>query len=249
MKQIIFILLLLGGRPLLAAQGDCGREKTTVLYEDLADYEIACEGIAAAQKLVGAVYGFKTDAEINIEFKAVVTFSFYDDDGRPLTSQPVYGMYIGLENRVEMSAFSSQIVQNAEREHFGLQVKKMAISSQQKSKLMREIHLSVVIHELTHLFNHHNFRYKPPGHGVHEYLAYIIQLKFLNPELRAQILEKNADEFTHDYQINPMVHYFSPHKFGVMSYRHFELLGERKAQFLDEILSGKFNPDTLFDMP
>jgi hypothetical protein len=247
--RILLLTLVWAAPGAYGAEGDCGREKTTVIYSDPIDYEIACKGIASAQQMVRTEYGFKTDAEVKIEFKAEVTFSYLDDNGKPVTSQPVYGMYVGTENRVEMSAFTSKIVQNLEREHFGLQIKKMDVSEEKKAALLREIHQSVVVHELTHLFNHHNFRYRPPGHGVHEYLAYIVQLKFLNPELRALILESNDDVFTNDYQINPLVHGFAPHKFGVMSYRHFEELGERKAQFLDDILSGKFNPDTMFDMP
>ncbi len=231
-----------------AATGDCGRERTVVNYEDLVDYEIACAGIARAQELVAKTYGYKTDADIRIEFKQRVLLEFKNEHGELTSTTRVYGMYIGPENRVEMSAFSSDIVQNKEREHFGIRIKELGLPSEQTDALLKHMHLSIVIHELTHLFTQHNFRVPKPGGAVHEYLSYIIQLKSLDPWIREEVLRRNTEEFSHELQINSMIHYFAPHTFGVKSYRHYEKLGERRAQFVDDILSGEFNPDSLFEL-
>ncbi|MCC6138669.1 MAG: hypothetical protein IT287_08545, partial [Bdellovibrionaceae bacterium] len=161
----------------------------------------------------------------------------------------VYGIYNRIENRIEMSSFDSQIVQNKEREHFSLKIKSLPIDVHQKNKLLKEMHLSIVIHELTHLFTQHNFKDDKPSPAIHEYFSYVIQLKSMSLELRSMILDKYKNtDFTNDMQINSMIHYGGPHAFGVMSYKHFQNLGDLKNQFIEDALTGHFRPDDLLEM-
>ncbi|MBY0384870.1 hypothetical protein K2X05_06895 [bacterium] len=228
--------------------GDCGETLVSVIYADKIDLDLACTALETSRNLVKKEFSYDTNAPISIEFKPSVLFSLFDASGAEVSQEPVYGLYDRKKNRIEMSGYKSNIVQNPEREHFSLKIRALPLSDEEKNRLLLELHKSAIVHELTHLFTQHNFKDDNPSSAIHEYFSYVAQLKSLPQELLAQILILNPQKFTDDMQINSMIHFANPHQFGVMSYRHYEALGERKAKFIGDALTGKFRPDDLLEM-
>lgn len=232
----------------LKLSGDCGDSQVSVIYNDPTDYLLACKALETIRASVQKEFSYQTDVPIFIEFKPTVLFSLFDASGLEISQEPVYGLYDRKKNRIEMSSYQSSIVQNPEREHFSLKIQSLPLLEEEKQKLVLELHQSIIVHELTHLFTQHNFKDDNPSSAIHEYFSYVIQLKSLSDELLAKILSLNPQTFTDDLQINSMIHFANPHQFGVMSYRHFEALGERKARFIEDALNGTFRPDDLLEM-
>lgn len=248
MKIFILFFGLITTATAFAAEDDCGLDHVRVVYQSSVDYELACDAIQQISQLVQKEFGYRTEAPVLIEFKDTVYFSLLDNQGAITSQEKVYGLYYRTENRIEMSAFASDIVQNLDRAHFSLKIRTMPVSETVKNQLLLEMHRSVVIHELTHLYTQFNFIHHNPSPALYEYFSYVIQLKSLSPQLLEEILNLNPQVFTHDLQINSLIHYSDPHKFGVMAYRHFENLGPRKKIFIEEALSGSFRPDDLLEM-
>jgi ATP-dependent protease ClpP protease subunit len=227
--------------------GQCGDSQVSVLYADPIDYDLTCKALGTIRSLVQKELFYQTDAPIFIEFKETVLFSLFDPSGHEVSQEPVYGLYDRNKNQIAMSAYQSSIVQNYDREHFSVKIQSLPLSEETKKNLLFELHQSVVVHELTHLFTQHNFQDERPSPAIHEYFSYVIQLKSLSQDMLNRILDLNPSVFTHDLQINSMIHYANPHQFGVMSYKHFETLGEGKKRFIEDALSGRFRPDDLLE--
>lgn len=247
--MIILMLCLTTYAQAQPQEGDCGREKTRITYSHPTDYKLACEGISEAEEFYLSL-GLDVDAEINIEFKDVVYYEMPDAVTGEARKYRVYGLYMREGELVQLSSITSDIVNERDREHFSMKVHE--IPEQDREAFIYEMHRSTVIHEMSHLYIQHNFMLngvKNPGHGVHEFLAYLAQISTLKPELRQMILDKNPSiRFHSPLNINGMIHASAPHMFGVKSYRYYHS-EEGGASLISEIISGRLNPDAFFNVP
>lgn len=248
-REIISTLLFILSLSVFAKTkvGDCNRPQTKIIYSNIEDYKIGCEGIKEAEAFFKR-HHFDTDTPIHISFKEKVIVDFPDRE--PFQ---VYGFYDRANHNVVISSLSSHMVTKKNRLNFRLKVNSdPRFKDEERDVFRRDIHRSVVIHEMSHLYIQHNFELNgidEPGHGVHEYIAYVLQLKVIHPRLFNMINENYSPRarFTSPFQINAMVHSFDPHKFGVMSHRwhHSDQGG---IEFLEKIIQGQITPDSMLNL-
>ncbi len=96
---------------------------------------------------------------------------------------------------------------------------------------------SFVSHETAHAVAEQNF-----AAGVHrptasEYIAVVVQLATLPPDLRQAILDRyDAKGFADASEISMLSYEFDPAVFAVMAYRHYAALGDRGPAFIARLL-------------
>lgn len=138
MLHTLFFLIFFQTSYIFANQGDCGRKNVNIIYSHDIDYSIACNSLVDVFQITQKELGYKTNTYVQVEFKDSVLFSLFDPQGVETSREPVYGLYLRRENRVEMSSFNSSIVQNRDRSHFGLKIKTMPISDLKKNGALKE---------------------------------------------------------------------------------------------------------------
>jgi hypothetical protein len=103
----------------------------------------------------------------------------------------------------------------------------------------RDLHRSIVVHEVAHLLANRNFSKDEAQVAAHEYIAYVSQFVTMPPAVRNRILTNNPGEgFMANWQINSFDLKFAPNQFGVRAYQHF-MRPENGPAFLRGVLSGE----------
>ena len=232
--------------------GFCGDENATVSYGIMEDYIIGCEGIARA-KTFFANYGYSVDVPVRIYFRQRVLAAVNHPE---IDQKQIYGYFDSKTMHVYMSSLSSSFVDDPEKVYLGIEHHKGTNDGTRQSKLiLEELHRSVITHEVAHLYAQHNFnlqavetpqKQKKMGHGVHEYIASVVQLSTMEPNLRQRILESYVPEiiFDDEQQINWLLFACDPEKFCIMSFRHFHSMSTKQQRvLLDRMFSNNLNPD------
>lgn len=234
----------------------CGLKNISIFYKDTADYLIGCEGIARTKNFF-ASYGYAVDVPIRIYFLQRVTVNISNPSaGR----EQVYGYFDPETLSVYISSITSPFVNDSSGVYLRIEYyKESGISQQQRRHILEELHRSVVTHEVAHLLAQHNFKlrsvemsnpYAKMGHGVHEYIASIVQLSTMEATLRQRILQQYEPQlfFNREEQINIIFYACDPQKFNIMSFRHFHNKNKSQQQILlDRIFSNELNPDLAFE--
>jgi hypothetical protein len=110
-------------------------------------------------------------------------------------------------------------------------------------KLCRNLHSSIIVHEIAHAIAHANFHAEAHNSTAEEYIAYTTQFALLPNELRQKILTRIKNNgFGHEREITSLFHDLSPSVFAVKAYRHF-LRPENGAMFYMKLISGKCKLD------
>ncbi len=225
-------------------RASCGNNNYSIFYETKTDANIGCKGIVRAENFFSNL-GYSVDVPVTIFFQRKVI-----DFKSELGPRQVYGYFDPSTMLINMSSLNSPFVSNPEKLHFKCNVKNVEI--------LKELLISLVTHEVAHLFAQHNynlhFRGKKKhfckmGHGVQEYIASIVQFSTMDSILCECILceyEPNI-RFNFEEEINVMNYSFDPQKFGVMSYRHYlnQNISQQKNIF-NRIFSNQLNPDLVF---
>lgn len=103
----------------------------------------------------------------------------------------------------------------------------------------RDLHRSIVVHEVAHLMANRNFSKDAPPLAALEYFAYASQFATMPLTVRNRILVNNPGEgFQANWQINSYDLRFAPNQFAVRAYQHY-MQPENGTAFLRGILSGK----------
>jgi hypothetical protein len=101
-------------------------------------------------------------------------------------------------------------------------------------KMSKEFYESLIVHEVAHLVAE-----KIAGRKIEtahsEYIAYVVQLSQMHPELRQAILSKRPQSAFETEAIDLEVMLIDPSAFAVKAYLHHT---EGEGQFLKEILNG-----------
>lgn len=237
--------------------GSCGYENIAIYYVIKEDYLIGCEGIARA-KIFFINYGYAVDIPISIYFSQRISVNLTT----PRTIQEqIYGYFDPKNMSVYMSSLTSSFVVDPKRVYLRIENRTETDNErQQRALILEEFHRSVVTHEVAHLYAQHNFNlrsvepsqtFSKMGHGVHEYIASVVQLNTMESTLRQRILQLYDPQviFDREEQINIICFACNPEKFNIMSFRHFHGLSKSQQQnLLDRILANELNPDLIFEM-
>ena len=96
---------------------------------------------------------------------------------------------------------------------------------------------SFVSHEMAHAVAEQNFAVGARRQTVSEYIAMVVQLATLPPELRKVILDHyDAKGFEDADEISMILYDFDPAVFAVKAYRHYTALGDRGPAFIARLL-------------
>lgn len=96
---------------------------------------------------------------------------------------------------------------------------------------------SFVGHETAHAVAEQNFAAGVRRPTASEYIAVVVQLAMLSPDLREVILERyTAKGFEGARDISMFSYEFDPAVFAVMAYRHYAALGDRGPRFIARLL-------------
>lgn len=203
-----------------------------------ADHASACEGFVRAVGFF-ARFGYRTEQPVTIQFTDTVVLPVKDANGHEtfVGGTRVVGQYEVASQRVTMTSLSAPWLR--QRPYF-------------KLRYDRELLVSVLAHESAHALSKAFYRYplNPNVHAQEEYIAYVAQLSTMDPGKLKQVLARFPARrwtFSHEQNINDLVHAVAPHAFGVMSYTHFNGAGGGRA-FLERIYSGDFRPLDLADL-
>lgn len=237
--------------------GFCGYRNVKISYVIKEDYLIGCEGIARAKSFF-ANYGYAVDVPIRLYFKqrVLVTIGHHETD-----QKQIYGYFDPKTMSVHVSSITSVLVDDPEKVRFRIGRQKGTEDRKSQRRLIREeFHRSAITHEVAHLYAQHNFNLQASktsqaatkmGHGVHEYIASVVQLSTMEPTLRHRILRLYVPEiiFDDEQQISVILYACDPEKFCIMSFRHFYSMNiNQQRLFLDRMFSNNLNPDLVFNL-
>ena len=139
--------------------------------------------------------------------------------------QPVIGCCNMLRNEIQVLSYDEAVV--ASRKFppaFGI-------------PMSPALWQSFVSHETAHAIAEQNFAVGVRRQTASEYIAEVVQLATLPPDLRKVILDHyEAKGFDDKREISMLLYEFDPAVFAVMAYRHYTALGDRGPAFIARLL-------------
>lgn len=197
----------------------CGNADAVVVSSGSAEAETACGAAAAAAGFLEANgLWMKGPIEIHIVAKFPA--------GKDYTG---FGNYDRAARKAHVLSFPA----SREAPVFGL-------------LMDRDLHRSLVVHEVAHAFAADNFTVKNPPWAASEYIAYVTQIATMPPALRQRALAVyQGTGFESPLQINPIFLMMAPDIFAAKAYRHFER-PESGAVFFRRLLTEDFLSDRMF---
>jgi hypothetical protein len=99
-----------------------------------------------------------------------------------------------------------------------LQVAKVEVFGQ---AITHDWYISYLVHEISHAYIRDNWDSTDLNPPLQEYLAYSIQLGYINPVVRDKLFKDQPVEDTDDRDGILSIHDFNPYRFAMYSYIHF----------------------------
>ena len=161
--------------PAAAAERRCGGTNATIYADSVDDTYLACAGAADAVAFLSQ-QGLTVDTVMRIDILDTV---FLHQEESP--SFRILGQFDAKQNRILVTSTQGQRQMAAEKPIFGVPY---------EEALFR----SVVAHEVAHAIAEDNFHVVEPTRLAHEYIAYIVQLATMPPQLRQRVLGLLARE-------------------------------------------------------
>ena len=201
----------------IANSAKCADLDVKVYAEIIEDIPFVC---SAAEN----TYAFLTKAGLNNRPQIEV---YVVDDVKELPSSNHYlGMYEKQLKRVTVLSHNSFINHFKDLDFCGI-------------RFSRELHSSLVVHEIAHAIVHANLNNKNISIAAEEYIAYTTQFALLPDEIRIKILTRiNNKGFGHEREISSLFYQLNPRVFAVKAYRHF-LRPENGKRFYNKLISGQ----------
>lgn len=189
----------------------CPTNKVCICYTNSEDIELALRAIRKANNFFIDV-GYSETYFVEIVFqKKVVVESRYGDSIRVIGK-------LGKDNRIYLTNRDEPWLK--EQNAYGLGMSK-------------EFYESLIVHEVAHFITE-----KITGRKIEcsrsEYIAYVVQISQMQPQMRQTILNQRFMAAFKTYQINFDIMLLDPAVFAIKSYLHFK---DNKGKFLKEILS------------
>jgi hypothetical protein len=189
----------------------CPTNKVCICYSNSEDIELALSAIRKAYNFFINV-GYSETYFLEIVFqKRVVVENRYGDAIRVIGK-------LGKDNRIYLTNRDEPWLK--EQNAYGLEMSK-------------EYYESLIVHEIAHFITEKITERKIEC-SRSEYIAYIVQISQMQPQMRQAILNQSSLSAFKTYQVNFDIMLFDPEVFAIKSYLHFK---ENKGQFLKEILS------------
>ena len=223
-RAIYFLFLFLIVQVPASAQplreNACGDPLLRIAGFNETDFTHACEAFSRVKAYLLDEHKLRLREPVLIIFADRATADFGQHSYR------VFGVNDREARQIRMTSFSSAWLHDEER-----LIYKMPIS--------KEMHVSLLVHELAHSILADNYQTNSRGFASEEYLAYSVQFTTMNATLRDQIVALNPTEpFATTDDITDLYLMFNPHEFALRSYLHFAREGA--ARMLGKVLSGEF---------
>lgn len=204
--------------PAAAAERRCVGTNATVTADSAYDAQLACAGAADAVAFLWQ-QGFTVDTVMQID---ILDSVFLHADENP--SFRILGQFDAKQNRIMVTSINGQRDMAKEKPIFGVPY---------DVALFR----SVVAHEVAHAIAEDNFHVEEPTRMAHEYIAYIVQLATMPPQLSHRVFEAIPTQgFESELEINPLIYGLNPDLFAVKAYWHYRR-PEVGVAFLQTLLS------------
>ena len=189
----------------------CPTNKVCICYTNSEDIELALNAISKTYNFFADI-GYSETFFLEIVFqRKVVVEGRYGDVIRVIGK-------LGKDNRIYLTSRDEPWL--SEHSAFGLGMSK-------------EFYESLIIHEVAHFITE-----KITGRKIEcsrsEYIAYVVQISQMQPQMRQAILNQSFMSAFKTYQIDFDIMLIDPAIFAVKSYLHFR---ENKGKFLKKILS------------
>lgn len=224
MRAISFLFLLLVVQFAASAQpireNACGNPLLRVAGFNETDFTHACEAFRRVRAYLLDEHKLRLLEPVLIIFADRATADFGQHSYR------VLGVNDREARQIRMTSFSSSWLHDAERSIYNMPIS-------------REMHISLLVHELTHSILTDNYQTNSRGFASEEYLAYSVQFATMNATLRDEILSLNPMKpFATTDDITDLYLMFNPHEFALRAYLHFAREGA--TRMLGQVLSGEF---------
>lgn len=178
----------------------CNSSRVVVSYNKIEDYHMACKAVSDVIEVAKKI-GLSYELNINI---SLVDRLINNNTGKALA--------IFNPNTMEIQVLSIKACEKT--------LGNAVILGQ---KIDKELHRSLLVHELAHALFWKNKGNKFINREIHEYFAYIIQLALLDEPHRSQIISSsNIPPFASMSEITEDYYLLNPTRFAVKSYLHFE---------------------------
>ncbi len=182
----------------------CHGSNVVVTYSKTADYQLVCDSVNDVIEIAKKI---GLSEELNISISIV---------DRLIINNTVQLLAFFNPNTMEIQVLSM----DACKKTFGNEV----VFGQEIDK---ELHRSIIIHEIAHALFWNNMGNKVIVRELHEYFAYIIQLALLDKSHRDKIIySSNVPAYSNRSEISEEYYLLNPTYFAVKSYLHFTNIKE-----------------------
>lgn len=207
--------------PLAAQPAACGTPLLRIEHQDATDLAHACEAWRRITRFLLEEHGMRVAAPITLAFAERVEIDFGPEKLR------VLGFNDRAARTVRLTSFTAAWLREPDRLMF-------------RQPVDAELHISLIVHELTHALLKDNYRIPVPSLVCDEYLAYVTQFATMDPATRERVLAAYPPgDFASLAEITQVCLMMTPHEFGVRAWRHFDRVGRRDGM-VEAILSGRF---------
>lgn len=196
-------------------RGDCGHQQASVIYQKPSELDAACDALA---RIIEYFRRMGFDITPNISFR------FVDHSSERFAT---HGYFDGPESRIV-------VYRTSNGSPWGL-------------PWSSDMAASFLCHEVVHmaLWQIVNGDRERLRGEWHEFIAYAIQLDFMESRLLSEILTTHAHVRPFDglMQVNELTYHMDPEVFAVAAYRTYLVRGGMK--FVRQLLSGEIIPPRL----
>ncbi len=224
LRAILLLFLCLVVQVAASAQriheNACGDSLLRISGFDEIDFTHACEAFSRVKTYL------IDEHKLRLREKVLIVFSDNSAVEFGQHSYRVFGVYDREARQIRMTSFSSAWLHDE-----GIFIYNRPIS--------REMHISLLVHELAHSILADNYHTNSRGFASEEYLAYSVQFATMNTTLRDEVLALNPVEpFATTDDITDLYLMFNPHEFALRAYLHF--VREGATRMLSQVLTGEF---------
>lgn len=210
----VAIAILAGPPAPSASDVSCQVDGVGVFVESAADAGFICEAAGAALAVLSSI-GIEQTRPVVIEVA----------DELPHAGPRTVGCYDWREDRVYLRGPDALADRATGGSFFGVGPDE-------------RVYASFVAHETAHAVSSGAFTICDPSIAAQEYIAGVVQISVMAPELRQQVLDRYAgDGFDAPVQIHLLIYQIDPARFAVEAYRHFMTAGNG-PDFIADLLSG-----------
>lgn len=203
----------------------CQNKGIEITALETADAVTACEGALAAVAFM---------ATLSLELTHDITIKIADELPLPKSTLAA-GCYEVAKEKISLLNYST--LKKTFDDWHGLPID-------------RHLYSSLAAHEVAHAVASCHFTIQQPTLIAEEYIAYIVMISSMPPDLRQRVLQAFPGQgFVDDWEMTPTMYLMAPMFFAVQAYRHYLMPGNGR-DFLFRVLAGEvLTEDDYLDDP